>query len=369
MLSNGLSRGAANRSYVQQQLSGVPDFSMMPHWTAAKARALSGKGPAKLFCIGDSTTYGRGASGSQFAACRAGSYPVSLAAILNARGLPSNADNFVCTSSASGTVTYDPRVVENTGWVETQQSLGSAFFYNDTSTNALALTPVGAFDTMVVTYLRKTASGSVTVNVDGGATLATINTAGTNLTYASTTVSCTLGTHTINIAPTATGTDHYIHTVQCYSSAAPGVCVFNFGQNGALCANFDVAGGFGALAALAYYAPDLCIIELTINDSYLDVTPLATYTNELTAIVASALTTSDVVLGVGNPYSGPPADYASYVGAVYGIATEFNLPLVDISRRWQSYATMNPLMAYYDGFHPTSQGYYDKALAYASKIL
>lgn len=54
---------------------------------------------------------------------------------------------------------------------------------------------------------------------------------------------------------------------------------------------------------------------------------------------------------------------AEFVGVVKQLAAANNLPMIDMTTRWTSYAYTNPVMAYHDPFHPGALGYSDFELA------
>lgn len=369
--------GDLRGSYALPKLSpaalqnGMPS-GRLPHWLAAVARVQSKSGTGKIAYIGDSTTLGRGASGADFPANRILSTPVQLARMLKHMKIPANADTFVFPQGGIQP-TYDPRIVFNAGWGQTNVTLGGTLVNNTTTINSLDLTPEGIFDTIEATITGKLAgAGQAFVTVDGGSHLGTgiaFNSTTVDLAQAKTTLTCPRGLHTINIIPTdAVGKTHFVSHLRVLDSINPAISIYNFGISGALASAFaDASSQISPITCLEFLAPDLTIINLTINDSNQS-TALATYQANLQTIITAAKLSGDVVLLIGNPYSPPPANYAAYVAVAYLLADTNNCPLVDITSRWGSYAIMNPIMPYFDTVHPLKEGYSDIASAVLAKI-
>jgi lysophospholipase L1-like esterase len=127
------------------------------------------------------------------------------------------------------------------------------------------------------------------------------------------------------------------------------------------------ASGYPASLAIANYAPNLTIIDLSINDGSGSV-PAATVTANLSALVASAQASGDVILVMPNPVSATPSATFQplYYPAIQSLANSLNVPLIDIYGRWGQTWQTN-LMS--NTFHPNNDGYWDIAEAVSSLLL
>lgn len=354
-----------------------------PHLRAAIARIRSSNGNARFGIAGDSTTVGAYAtasgSGNEFNNVKVLAVPFQLAAILSARGIPAQNDNFMANGnvgSLANYTTYYPAVTSAvTGFAADGSFPIFGGFSFDASTNGatLAFEPVTAFDTIDVYYFTFSTLGSFTVNVDGGSTLATVNTGtGTGNVAKTTITGVSHGTHTINIV-TSSGTKVYILGVAVRDSTTPRVEIYNLGGASATAEIYNSTANFGTIQALTAMALDVLFINLTINDINLQSASIATYIANLTSLISTQQAAGgDVVLMIGNPCNtaqwtsgGATSVAQKYMAAVYLLATSLNLPLIDITQRWVSYAAANAVMPYGDAgagsLHPSKTGYADIA--------
>lgn len=349
--------------------------AQLPKWRDAASRVRNGAGRAKVLWAGDSTTTGAGAGASGNSAM-VGAYQNSIqnqvAAILNARGLPVSSNSFLSNQSTASAATaynaYDPRLVEGAGWAD-----AAGFFiaggttFVSTGTGVLAFTPVGAVDTFEIYWYNNNNAGTATVNVNGGATLATLTGSGTQ-TVTKTTVTAVKGVNTLNIVGGG-ATQFYIMGVVAYDSTKPAVDFIQAGQFGSLSAtwiaNSTTPPGpafVGTTGLLAKMAPDLIVVDLTVNDST-GATSAATYTANMTTLV-SALATfgADILLVSGTPPNTSASAIATIVRALAGVAAARNLAFLDVNARWVNFTTANATGWFFsDGLHPNAVGYADVA--------
>lgn len=324
------------------------------------ARVRNGTADGKVFIVGDSTTAGAGAN------TLAASVPNRLAGLL---------DSYVCRAglhstlgrnnvTAVATDVFDPRVALGAGWTAGNNGAGGGYSAPTTATGNLSFTPTVPFDTITVYTAVNSGNGTSTVNVDGGASLGTMTTSGTQA-LGTHTFTCALGTHTINISPPTVGTIHVLG-IEVADSTTRRMRVYNAGYAGQKAAFFTSA----SLAWNTYnwwpvVAPDLTILNLTINDSNqtgLGATDTATYSSQITSLITRAQATGDCLLMVGNP-TNTEASLQTYRDILYGLADTHDCALLDLKDRWQSYAVSNPLGYYADTAHPSAVGYQDIASA------
>jgi lysophospholipase L1-like esterase len=327
-------------------------------WRKALAKVRAGAGSAKLLCVGDSTI--AGAFVNQQA-----SVPGRLSALLNSYYVKSDIDTIFASNGMSATVTVDSRVTVGTGWTANFASWGAGGWSSASgAAGSLSYTPNTSFDTVTIYYVKNSGHGSVTVNVDGGASLGTINASNASLAVASTTYTVTAGTHTINITG-ATGGQVFILGIEVALSTAPAVHVANAGKGASKTSDWiGTSGPYDFLTMFDLYQPDLTIIDLGINDAGVS-TSTSTYQTNLTTIVTKAQLYGDVLLTSFPPSGGSPHSTVepTYLPILQAVATAKGCGYVDLYSRWVSYASANALGFMNDNLHPNSLGYADWAQA------
>ena len=364
--------------------SGVYNFnaSALLHWRKAIANVRSGVGRGRLVVLGESTSMGQG-SGSGGPANLNGAYvfawPQQMAAVLNnmlssaANSQPVSANSIMCdqnvSAAAEGYAAYDTRVTLGANWSTNAGGNcagGNLFQYTLGAVNNLTFTPVAAFDTITLYYYTQTGAGTATINVDGGASLGTINFGAANNTIASSTYSVTNATHTVNIVPSNNASFNVAGIVTSLSTK-PAIDIIQAATSGAGMAYYthNTYGSEGLLLE-ATLAPDLTILMLSGNDSTAQ-TPVATYTASAQTVIINAKLSGDVLLIAGPP-NNSGFTFAPYVAALRSLAVANNVPMLDLTTRWTSWTVTNPVMPYYDTYHPGKLGYSDIALAVAELL-
>lgn len=343
------------------------------NWRKALAKMRAGTGRPKIVVIGDSTSDGSGA-GSGGTLNLNGAYPKGwvpdMSALMTGNaGVPTGVfQTLWCDQAISAIVsysTYDTRVALGANWSFNTSAMGGSLIkYTNGAVNNLTFTPTIPIDTVIVWYININTT-TATVNFDGGASLGTINFS-TSSTLASQTFSGALATHTINIVPGNTAA-FFLMGITAYNSAAPGVDIIQIGSNGAMAATFGGTGGSSWQNSnpLSVLAPDLTIIDLTVNDSNA-VTSLAAYQTSMQNIITAAKATGDVLLVAGPPSNTAQATngtLAQFIAVNRSLAASNNVPFLDITTRWVSYAVTNPAMPYFDSLHPGAVAYQDYGLA------
>lgn len=360
----------------------VDTFNLNPYtlrnWRASIANVRAGTARARLVLLGDSTTVGAGSGASgnvHLNGAFAKAYPRGLGSLLNSYYAPVSDNSFFndqnVAAQSVGYGSYDTRVSLGSHWGTAVLSYaGNVFkFTSGSGAGTLAFTPVGAFDTLQIWYLQQPAQGSFAVNVDGGASLGTINSAGTaSLLTQSYTV--TKGTHTVNMVANNDG-NLFILGCLCWDSTTPAIDLIQAGTYGATAQSFNTIGNiWSSLTVQPQLSPDLTVVCLTINDSNTG-TDLFTYKVNMQAVITAALSTGDCVLMVGAPSNTPQATTGilqRYIDVLRQLALANSIGMIDLSIRWTSYAVTNPLMPYFDTVHPAAIGYQDIAYAVFSGI-
>jgi lysophospholipase L1-like esterase len=353
-------------------------------WRAALANVQTGAASAKVAIIGDSTDAGFYASGAQYAGNRTFTVADAVARRFVASGIPSSIANTYGTASVvtASLASYDPRWTYGAGWSASSVAsvLGGYLLQNASDTTAANFTPTKtdgtalSFDTIEVVYLKNSAYANFTIGIDGGAASYTSTQAGSGaLDTASVTVAA--GTHTVNIAKTAgdAAKTLYIASIRCYDSSAKVVHFLNMAGGGMTSSNMaGNAAYYNSLNGIALAAPDLSVINCTINDALTSV-PLTTYQTNLQNLITTCAVTGSVVLRTGNPgkagYSGFVADSDEpYIAVMATLAQTNNIPFINVKRRLVSWTDANTYGLMVDGLHPTKLGYQDIANAVFSVI-
>lgn len=323
--------------------------------------------------IGDSTTFGVGA-GTQNG-LKAKSYPTRLAEILAGAGLPTTKNGQLGTGNYnSGTYpTYNPMVVYGAGWSAGSFSIGGNYFANSTTTNALAFTPDIQVDTFVLFYVRNSGLGTFSWAVDAG-TATQINTNQTAYGVQRLVIPAgALGAHTLNLARVSGNC--VIVGAYGYNSAVSAVDVLNAGWGGSTSVDWtDASSPIRARPNLGVPGADLIIINLGINDytpSY-GPTSVATYKANISTLIDEQKSSSDILLIAPIPSDAARQALdvqAQYIQALYEVATEKGIPLVDMVQRWGSYADSSFYYYPTDIVHGNDLGYADEAQAIAEFLL
>ena len=360
-------------------VSALNYIAALPKWRKALGGALAGQAAARILFAGDSTTAGMNSSG----ATRALS-PAHLAGrLLSSAGVPVNTMiGFGDATKAGGSTftTFDARWTVPAAWATPSNvaTVGGFALLNSTDTSTLAFAPgtgsSNQFDSFEIFYVINTGYGTFTVNVDGGATLATINSAGTRA-LGRQIVPCTLGNHAINIARNGTGGAVIIIGIVPRNSAAPSVEIYNGGIGGATLADLSQSGGqflYGDVAASI--APHLTVCDIGINDRR-TTTYAASWATSLQALLTTYQATGDVVACLPVPsalsYSAftTQANQDAYDAAISATAAALGIPVWSKRARLGTYEIANPQGLYSDTLHPSNAGYAAQALDLSRLLL
>lgn len=249
-----------------------------------------------------------------------------------------------------------------TGWEYwNSSSFGEGGWEGTTSaTGNLTFTFPTPIDTITVVYAKGSGFGTFTMNVDGGSALTTINTANGSNALGKTTVTCTAGTHIINVPPPTVG-NVFILWVEAYLSTDPTMLICNGGTGGTrtnewITSNVPWAkvGSFGALA------PDLTIISLGINDGISSYNPTDSQSN-MNTLVQLAQQTGDVLIVSPVPSVGGPVwtFEQAYMPLIEQVAVNNGCGYLDLTLagRFVDWNTANANGYMYDIYHPNNAGY------------
>jgi len=333
------------------------DSAHFAKWLAALGRVSAKTGPARLACVGDSTTEG-------VFCTLATTWPRLLTQLLVNAGLP--AVEGCIWGHLPPSVYADNRVSEGSGWAK----WGSSSWGQDSvhgggeagwtapvsATGKLAVSFAHPFDTIRVYYAKTTSTGTFAVDV-GGAPLGSADTRGTGNAVGYSDFTCPAGTHTIYVNPPTGGTV-YLMGVEAWLSTDPQVLVSNGGAGGSTTGAWTAAGlPWAKLPTFDLHKPDLTVVMLGINDA-LSSAQATTIDANLTTIPTKAQLYGDVMLLSVVP-SASPATKAledTYIPKLTGISTAKGCGFLDLSAAFVDYATANALGYMADPNHPSSAG-------------
>ena len=195
LANGGVGTTLAGNTALQTLTGGT---ALLPHWNKALAKVLSGKGNARILCIGDSTVQGYYANNtnSNLTQDAALSFCGQLSNILNGMGIASSTDSFIGDAASGNPRTQtDGRMSQGSGWSGNFQNFfGGGWIGSSSATSNLAYTPNNPVDTFVVWYPVASSLGAMAYNINGGSN-STISEAGTTA-YGKTTITTTLGYNT-----------------------------------------------------------------------------------------------------------------------------------------------------------------------------
>lgn len=332
----------------------------LPKWRKSLANVRRGISNAVIAFVGDSTTRGQGSATTTGQALNG--FPVQLSNLLNATpGLKSGWQNIFGQANTTIT-TFDSRIAL-TGTFTTASVCFGASPFRMGAAATMAFTPTVNCDTFDI-YSINNGTGRFTINLDGGATLATVNTT-TNGAIVKTTVSGTLAAHTLNCVWVSGAT--FVLGIDAYDSATKQVSCWNGGWLSATAANWNGQVGLFApmLALRDYLVPDLTIIDLGINNWSASADPTQ-FKSDMSNMLSIIRPTLDVVLKTPIPTQATATSLDTqrkFIQATYELAEAYDCPLVDCFTRWGSYEEANPLGFYNDDKHGSAIGYNDIASA------
>ena len=330
------------------------------HWRKALVGVRQGTGRARLLFLGESTTAGvGGGTGGSFNENAAWdkTFPRSVGVQLAKAGVPVSDLSFYGDHHLNVTpAAYDPRIVQGTGWgVNAIPGFSGNMMQFTTGGGiaALAFTPGGAFDNFTVIYLKFNGNGSFTVDVDGGASLGTVNTnAGTVI--ATQNFSVAKATHTIHLNAQNNG-NLFVGGIIAWDSTVPAVDLLQAGYSGANISTLATNGsGWSTPAVVPTIAPDLTFLCCTSNDKVQGTAPAA-YVASLTSLVNICKASGDVILAPTMPQNTSQDTDGTvfiYENLVKQVAIATNCPVIDLQQIYTSYAVTNPVLPYFDGLHP-----------------
>lgn len=329
-------------------------------WRAARGKVKAGIANARLLCVGNSITAGFDSTGVGVTNPASLSYPTQLAQILTTAAVPFSWQSWCGGQNIADFNFQDNRIVMGS-WTNAGLGTfgGNAMQLAATGQTLTSFTPLTAVDTVEVIALRNN-NTAITIAVDGGATLFTFNAFSVgSLSMASSGPHTlgSLGNHAIQANISSAGSTYLVGMI-AYNSAIKEVTVLRAGWQGATAANFNNAA-WTYTDGVKVVAPDLSLIAVTRNDASGGGEAVAPFMASYQKIITACLISGDVILVIEPMGSLAPATYAPYVAAIYTLANANNLPVIDFTTLWDSYANISTWYA--DATHPNGFAYGEMA--------
>jgi len=326
----------------------------------ALAATLNSATNTKIALVGDSITYGYGATSKQL-----DSWAAVFQDIITARyNATRKGVEYATSKNVAGT---DKRTfwTAGTGWTA---AVGYGIFDGQTApagtTGLLSLGPVTC-DSFVIYYMRRATTGTFDWNVDGGAAT-TIGGSGTDALMTATVSAGALGTHTLNIGNVLTGAAIIIG-IEAVNSQNH-ITVSNAGVPSAVTAGFINTTNPWEPGNVIWDTPQphLTVLGLGTNDYSGNVLP-ATFQTNLTTLVTKAQLYGSVLLWIEPKRTDVTGtyNYSQYVAATKAVAIAKACPYIDINEFWGGGT------AVYDSgdhVHPKTEGHYQIARALAAAL-
>jgi len=386
-------RGFRYNNLIAAPLGGVQGLALS-RLRAGKAGVLAGTSRFAINFPGDSTMMGFGDSGvasppssNAYIDSRAHCLPVIVSGLLAAGGLPSRASGIFCDNNATTAnwLSYDPRIgTLLTGWQAANDGAGfSGTSINQTGANtgAWSITVAENLDTCAILFQQGTGGGGTfTVNVDGGATLATVNSSGTQSAQVVVVTFAAATGHTINIAR-ASGGAVRVYGAWGWLSTGYDVSCNNNGVSGAKASTLQVNTYTPKLAQMAATnLPQIPVLATIANfgvNDYLAQTTIGnastpgTFMGDYQTNITSWKQYSDVILCTTFPQSSSLAiPQTTYNQAIISLGAANRCPVLDFYNLFGgSWTVANGRGWMYDATHPNQTGTVQAATMVANYLL
>jgi len=331
---------------------------------------------ALVACIGPSTVAGQSTGGGATQAVN--SWPMQLARMLQAQGIPAGANNFFGdkvgyggAQTGAAIAAADGRLVFTGSAAPTSFATvgGNGFAVGAGSAGTIVFTPQGPVTKFDIWWRDGAAGNTFSYAVDGGAAT-NLATSGT-IQVAKTTVSAgASGTHALTLSWVA-GTPRLVG-VTAYDDAGNRreISLLNWGASGQRSAQFlnDTDANASTLKAWTAIAPDLSILgDWAIND-WRQSTDIGVFQANLAAGIAQGKLSGDVIVATpiyDSVTSGATPQQDAYAAATIATALAADVPVLDVRASWVSFAASSAAGMVSDTVHPTALGYGLEAASYA----
>lgn len=320
--------------------------------------------------MGDSTMRGVNEGAVPYNSQYPNAMPMQLAAKLNTAGTNAGANNWYGLSGTTlnDYVIRDSRIAVVNGVVDSAVVQGGAAFAL-TAAGSISFTSKANCTKADIYQYDFFAAATISWQVDGGATTNIVQVG--NNTIRKTTIPLGIaGIHTVLLSWVSG--NNSIFGIDCYNDTASRIEVHieQWGISGGTSGSMvDDTGSphAGRLTQLTNFPPDLVFCECGLVNDWRSSVPVATTKANLTTLVTAVKATGANFIFITPPYdngvAGFTANQNAYVQAMYQVAFEQNVGLIDLRQHWLSYANAvtNGWQVNSDAVHPTVTGYIDEA--------
>ncbi len=347
----------------------VPDIRSgrrLRHWHAKLGGALHGLNDARILCVGDSTTFGSYSTGVNTGEQVEHSYPTALKNLFAGTGFNAHANSVIGWGNGGENSYNNDGRVGGTGATQSPDWTIGGGAFTLVSPNTLSFTPDQDVDTFVIYTIGWNGEPDLDYDIDGGATTTVPLTAPSDQLNTPIVVNTTLGSHTLNMTPNSAG-NLFILGVEAYDSTKQYLHIINVGAAGSKASDWIATGKpWSPVNSWDYYSPDLILLSLGTNE-WVSGDSVATYKSNMQTLIDGIVTTGgiDIALVTPAPSDAGSASIAtqdSFVDAIYELANDNDLLVIDNYARFIDYTTSNAAGMYGHVFHPRDLGYADFAL-------
>lgn len=334
---------------------GLPIRPVLPtNLSVAIAKTLGGISDTKLLFIGDSTTFGKGAT-------RGSTDIIAQIAKRVAKALAVPViDNWIVPMRAGDT--DDSRVALGAGWTGLSgYGWGNnALFYNPSGISTTStFTYTSGFSNKIRIYFARYGGApgvfTPTVNSVGLASQSMAGAVGVGIYEATYTRAATA---TVVITPTTPL--NLILGIEFLDTQQKNVYLCNAGIQGSVASDFSIAGTYATSAMLAAYTPTFTMLNFGINESVLSVSS-ASYASNLTTLITALKAYGDVDMwsffGSDPALTAVVALQTAYRSQLTVLADTLGCTVLDLSTRSGGYAYMLARSLMFDQYHPNAAGY------------
>lgn len=239
----------------------------------------------------------------------------------------------------------------------------------------------GPVDTCRFTYFDGNNTRKIDYSIDGGAATTITLSAVAQIARTAPLSLGSRGAHslTTSFGTGSAGSVNVLGVEFWDSTVAKFINLWQFGAAGFQSTNLindTGAPAAGRIQQLKNFPPDVVIVEMGVND-WRNSVSVSTYTANMQSFITQvkALPGSPEIWLFTPPFdngsTGLTSNQNAYVAAMYSLADANNLVLIDLRRRWPSYAyaVAQGWMSGSDNIHPTRAGYLDQAKNIFAKMV
>lgn len=353
-----LDSATAAASYAPLRLTLNP--ALFPKLRVALSKVRAGTADAKILCVGDSTTSGIGAAGTEGGTPN--SFPYQIASQLNSY-IPTARGLGIPPSILAGNP--DSRWTAGAGWSLLTLGWGEGADYVGAANAAGSLVyadPVLA-DRYDVYYATNSGLGTITAVATGGSTVNQSTSAAGGVGKVTVSAASAATTNTITLT-NVSGAAIHILAVEPWHSTVKRVRVGNAGVGSSTTTKWvQSEATFGGPGAIRAYAPDLTILSLGINDAT-NAVSVATFMANMQLLINAAKISGDILIMSPFPSaSGALANQITWEPQYAAALKAGTEPYLDLFQRFGQPGTDTTfdLNMMNDQVHPNAMGYADLA--------